>query len=78
MMNAFASAVNQPQGAQAPKTVVQHRTTRQQVAGLWPEVPTFQQVGVNGYDWYGAWVKAGTSMPIIEKLREPMLHALDE
>ena len=51
------------------------------MTALWPEVPTLQEAGIKGYEftfWYGAWVKAGTPMPIVEKLREAMLHALDE
>ena len=51
------------------------------MTGLWPEVPTVQEAGVKGYEftfWYGAWVKSGTPMPVVEKLREAMLHALNE
>jgi tripartite-type tricarboxylate transporter receptor subunit TctC len=48
---------------------------------LWPTVPTVQEAGIKGYEftfWYGAWVKAGTPPPIVEKLRDAMLHALEE
>lgn len=51
------------------------------MASLWPDVPTVQEAGIKGYEftfWYGAWVRSGTPMPVVEKLREAMLHSLDE
>jgi len=56
-------------------------TGSKRMASLWPDVPTLREAGINGYEftfWYGAWVKAGTPMPVVEKLREAMLHSLDE
>jgi tripartite-type tricarboxylate transporter receptor subunit TctC len=56
-------------------------TGNKRMTGLWPEVPTMQEAGIKDYEftfWYGAWVKAGTPLPVVEKLREAMLHSLDE
>ena len=51
------------------------------MSNVLPNVPTMQEAGVNGYEfsfWYGAWVRVGTPLPVVEKLREAMLHAFDE
>jgi len=46
---------------------------------LLPEVPTIAEAGVPGFDfpiWYGAWVPAGTSAEIIEKIEAGIARAL--
>ncbi|NDZ18756.1 tripartite tricarboxylate transporter substrate binding protein [Variovorax sp. WS11] len=56
-------------------------TGSKRMASLWPDVPTLQEAGIKAYEftfWYGAWAKEGTPMSVVDKLRNAMLHALDE
>lgn len=45
-----------------------------------PEVPTIDEAGVKGYDmsyWFAAYVPAGTPAPVVAKLRELLVNAVD-
>lgn len=56
-------------------------TGKNRMATLFSDVPTLHEAGIRSYEftfWYGAWVKAGTPMPVVQKLRETLLLALDE
>ena len=46
---------------------------------LYPEIPTFIEQGVAGYDlagWYGVLVPAGTPRPIVERLHSELVKAM--
>jgi tripartite-type tricarboxylate transporter receptor subunit TctC len=45
-----------------------------------PEVPTIEEAGVKGYDmsyWFAAYVPAGTPAPVVVKLRELLVNAVN-
>lgn len=45
-----------------------------------PEVPTIDEAGVKGYDmsyWFAAYVPAGTPAPVVAKLRELLINAVN-
>jgi len=53
-------------------------TTRQRISAM-PDVPTFEEAGVKGYEsigWFGAVAPAGTPGPVIEKLNSEIRAAL--
>jgi tripartite-type tricarboxylate transporter receptor subunit TctC len=53
-------------------------TTKRRISAA-PEVPTFEEAGVPGYEaigWFGAVAPAGTSNSIIEKLNQEIIAAL--
>jgi tripartite-type tricarboxylate transporter receptor subunit TctC len=48
---------------------------------LAPELPTMEEAGVKGYDlaaWFAAFVPAKTPKPVIEKLREALVAAVND
>ncbi|GAA5235712.1 tripartite tricarboxylate transporter substrate binding protein [Verticiella sediminum] len=46
-----------------------------------PDVPTFAQAGLKGYDlynWIGLWAPAGTPAPVVERLRTAVYDAMQQ
>jgi tripartite-type tricarboxylate transporter receptor subunit TctC len=53
-------------------------TTKRRIVAA-PEVPTFAEAGIAGYEaigWFGAVAPAGTPNPIVERLNQEMIAAL--
>lgn len=48
---------------------------------LAPELPTMAEAGVSGYDlaaWFAAFVPAKTPKPIVNKLRDALVNAVED
>ena len=48
---------------------------------LAPELPTMEEAGVKGYDlaaWFAAFVPAKTPKPVVDKLREALVAAVND
>jgi tripartite-type tricarboxylate transporter receptor subunit TctC len=55
-------------------------TSKKRIAAA-PEVPTFEEAGVPGYEaigWFGVVAPAGTPRPIVERLNAEVRNALKE
>ncbi len=50
-------------------------------SALAPELPTMEEAGVKGYDlaaWFAAFVPAKTPKPVVDKLREALVAAVND